>query len=722
MMYMNISPVKMAVAKLATRRDLDRQLLLTLEEFGLFEPIDIRQQITIQEPKKTREEESVIILYGQLTEMINSLGLDVNCRTSQRIPITDGELADSLLHAREVVKAVRAEILDIDKEIKLTKQELEIALSLEILGVDLSEIGPTDYSFTIAGTISSNSLNKLQWNLREVTDGAVVMASAPLKSDMTLLSISVPVDRKETVERILNLMEFKSFRIPEGYRPPPRALETTADITVSQLEDELERLNQLKDSISRDWGPRLLGAWEVLDIERQRMELKTYFAYTEETAKVWGWIPEGTQELLEDILRQNTSGQYLIEFEIPDFAEYDSPSYIQNPSVFKPAQGVVSAFGTPSKLDLDPTKILFFTFPLIFGLIFADIGQGFLILIIGLVALRAKRREIVWDGVLNYVQIGAEGLIMMGLFSMLAGFIFGSFFGAETVFEPIWPIMAHNLENGEVNPYRTAHLLKLSLEVGSIHIILGILLNLIAKIKHHQLREMIVVISYMWMYLGFINLLFGVSYTNINNWFSLTGSVNLWIPIVGIGYGVGNNGIYPALPLSPLIFTLAVFLIPFVLMAISSFMGGMEGTVMFMEYGLSTISHTISYARIFALNIVHTILSSIFLSLPAIIDIPFPPVSIFGVVFIPQKIWHNGYLVTPYLPLLGAVIGTIIVGLLEGIIAFMHTLRLHYVEWFSKFFHAGGVPFKPFQIQRIHTVSTAKLPNIPKQKVSYDLS
>ena len=41
----------------------------------------------------------------------------------ERIPKTDGELSDSLLHAREVVNAVRAEILEIDKEIKLTEQD-----------------------------------------------------------------------------------------------------------------------------------------------------------------------------------------------------------------------------------------------------------------------------------------------------------------------------------------------------------------------------------------------------------------------------------------------------------------------------------------------------------------------------------------------------------------------------------------------------------------------
>ena len=435
-MGLNMSPVKMLVAKVATRIDLERQLIMSIEEFGLFEPIDIRQQVGFVEIKKSREEESVYVIMDQLNEMIGALGLNVNRSVGQRVPVDDGELSDSILHAREVVMAVRSEVLEIDKQIKLTKQELEVALSLKLLGVDLSEIGSTEYTYTTAGIIPTGSESKLKWSLKEITDNAVVITSAPLRPGTSLMIVSVPVDRQNAVDRVLNAMGFEPFKIPEGYRPPSKVSETTAEITITQFEEELESLEQRKDSISYEWGPRLLGAWEVLDIERQRIETKVYLAYTEDIVKVWGWIPSGSEEQLEVILRMKTMGQVNLEFEHPDFAEYDSPSYIQNPSFMSPTQDVVTAFGTPSKHDIDPTKIFFFTFPLIFGLIFADVGQGFLILLIGIAALRAKRKGDDWGDILGYIQNGAEGLIMMGIFSMIGGLLFGSFFGAETVLRP----------------------------------------------------------------------------------------------------------------------------------------------------------------------------------------------------------------------------------------------------------------------------------------------
>jgi vacuolar-type H+-ATPase subunit I/STV1 len=153
-------------------------------------------------------------------------------------------------------------------------------------------------------------------------------------------------------------------------------------------------------------------------------------------------------------------------------------------------------------------------------------------------------------------------------------------------------------------------------------------------------------------------------------------------------------------------FSMLAFIVPMVIMALASFKGGMDGVVLFLEYAIGMISHTVSYARIFALNTVHIILSGVFFTLiPAIIYIPFPELNLFGLEIIPHEVHSHDPLAphTPHLPLLGAIIGTFIVGILEGLLAFMHTLRLHFVEWFSKFYHAGGIEFQPFHAERLFT-------------------
>jgi V/A-type H+-transporting ATPase subunit I len=47
--------------------------------------------------------------------------------------------------------------------------------------------------------------------------------------------------------------------------------------------------------------------------------------------------------------------------------------------------------------------------------------------------------------------------------------------------------------------------------------------------------------------------------------------------------------------------------------------------------------------------------------------------------------------------------GNIFVLALEGLIVFIHTLRLHFYEWFSKFYRGTGSEFNPFKQKFTHT-------------------
>ncbi|MFX1262544.1 MAG: V-type ATP synthase subunit I [Promethearchaeota archaeon] len=713
-----LSPAEMIVARVVSHKDYEREVLLALQAFGRFEFIDVTQQAGIVDVKRSRDEETVFVALDRIMKVIDSLGLESSRRTGSRIEVDDRRITDSIAYVSEVIQSVEPELLEIDTEYAASKLELDkqrairdVALSLKPLGLDPSRLGATNFTFTTAGVVPTGRISQLEWSLKEVTEDAFAFKQIPLKRGVSVATLSVSIERRDAVERILSAMEFESFAMPEGAEGHPERVVEQAEQKIAELEEEISSFEARKQNIAREWGPRILAAWEILSIEITRVDAKKYLVYTEQSVKAWGWIPEGTEEEFEKILGETTGAVVDIKFEHPHFAEHEAPTYLDNPSFMSPTEDVVMAFGTPSQHDLDPTKIMFLSFPIIFGFVFADIGQGFLILLLGLAAWRAKRRGDDWGQIMSYLLSGAEGLVLMGIFAMIGGFLFGSFFGAETVFEPLWPTFAHFIDDGHghmiANPYRASHMLKLSIEIGAIHIILGIILNIYTKIKHHERREAIVGISYLILYYGFINLLFGVSYSSVNDWFSTAGQVYLWVPIAGIGYGTGSNGVYLASGIAPLYFSLFTFIVPMIIMAVGSFKGGMDGAVLFLEYAIGMISHTVSYARIFALNTVHVILSGVFFTLiPAVIYIPFPHLTLFGVELIPHEVHPHtlGAPDTPHLPLLGAIIGTFIVGILEGLLAFMHTLRLHFVEWFSKFFHAGGIAFAPFKANRIHTV------------------
>jgi len=718
-----LSPEKMIVAKVVSHRDLERRVLLALEEFGSFEFIDVRRQAGLIDVKRTREEETVFSALDRLEKIVDTLELSTEKRSGKLVEIDDSTLQNTLNLTTELIGAVESEALEIDTELVVARNELErqhgikaVASSLRPLGIDPSFIRSTEFTFTTAGLVPSGRQDELEWSLNEVTEGAFALSCHPIKSGASACVITVSIELRDAVERILTALEFEAFTIPEGESGRPEQIIENTERRMDELEEEIQTLVQRKNTIAAEWGYRILAVWEALSIESKRIDIKGYIVYTDQSIKMWGWVPESKESQLEPILREYVGTALQVSFDKPEFADHEAPTCISNPSFMGPTEDVVKAFGVPSRHDLDPTKIMWLTFPIIFGLVFADVGQGVLIIIIGLAALRAKRRGDSWGAILGYVQNGAEGLILMGIFATIGGFLFGSFFGAETVIEPVWPIFAHHI-NGIANVHRDTHMLKLSIEVGAIHLSLGIILNLYNKLKHKDYKAAVSAFSYLLLYLGFVNLLFGVSYNSVGEWFSSTGNVYLWIPIVGIGLGTGNNGVYPALPVSPFIFSIVLFIIPLAVMAISSMLGGMDGIVVFLENAIGMISHTVSYARIFALNTVHVILSSVFIEmLPPLIMITFPSLNLFGVEIIPHEFLVEGEHITPSIPLLGAIIGTLIVGILEGLLGFMHTLRLHYVEWFSKFYHAGGIEFVPFRAKRLHTIQ-AKLELAPTSYV-----
>jgi len=105
------------------------------------------------------------------------------------------------------------------------------------------------------------------------------------------------------------------------------------------------------------------------------------------------------------------------------------------------------------------------------------------------------------------------------------------------------------------------------------------------------------------------------------------------------------------------------------------------------EYVLGTVSHTASYLRIWALSLAHQQLSLVFFqkTLSMGLEMSFPA---------------NGFAIYfMFIAWFGITLGVLLgMDVLE---CFLHTLRLHWVEFQSKFYKAGGEKFAPFNVRRL---------------------
>ena len=145
-----------------------------------------------------------------------------------------------------------------------------------------------------------------------------------------------------------------------------------------------------------------------------------------ETSDVFCWITGWTSELAGDRLADalDRSGARAI-LHYPRAPEGSKPPLIlANPAWARPFEVFSRALGMPARDEADPTALLAFVVPLMFGYMFGDLGQGLVIAAAGF-TLR-KRFPL------------ARLFVMGGLSAAAFGLAFGSVFSIPDIVHPLW--------------------------------------------------------------------------------------------------------------------------------------------------------------------------------------------------------------------------------------------------------------------------------------------
>jgi V/A-type H+-transporting ATPase subunit I len=218
-------------------------------------------------------------------------------------------------------------------------------------------------------------------------------------------------------------------------------------------------------------------------------------------------------------------------------------------------------------------------------------------------------------------------------------------------------------------------LMVLSIWIGILHITLGRLLSMYnhAKQDHGHHRTMAVLANFGWLAVmwGIIIVIWSVAAVPLMPDLSGLSAV---ATVPGTGFGLNPAAIIGGL----------LVLVGIVLIARESVLEVIE---------LPTIvSHVLSYARLVAVGLSSVAIAMVvnYMSITMFISPALENLSIFGIVMI---------LVGIMVFLLGHTLN-IVLGILGG---GLHSIRLHYVEFFTKFYKGGGRKYIPFGMKRRFT-------------------
>ncbi|HAA26085.1 MAG TPA: V-type ATP synthase subunit I, partial [Ruminiclostridium sp.] len=274
---------------------------------------------------------------------------------------------------------------------------------------------------------------------------------------------------REAEQETLSYLKSRGFN-----RTTFGSLSGTVDKNLKQIEINLEQIAKKREEIIdkiRDMrGSRnsIEILYDILSMERSRIEAVEKVVKTNKVFLIKGWLPEKLSDSAKNYLESN----YTVSVEIEEPAEDEAfPVLLENRGLAEAGEPVLRMYSLPDSREIDPSKIMTPFFVIFFGLMLSDGGYGVILAILAAIILWRFKLQ---DSTRKFMKL----MFFCGLSTMFWGLMFGGWFGISALVPyALWFDMVSNPEL----------MLSWSLLFGVIHMYVGLGLkaaNLIRRRKY----------------------------------------------------------------------------------------------------------------------------------------------------------------------------------------------------------------------------------------------
>jgi V/A-type H+/Na+-transporting ATPase subunit I len=559
------------------------------------------------------------------------------------------------------VEPARAKVEQIEQEVKhITDQLMRENKRLEQLNSNRKDIEPvaninldvidfrkSRYLFSVLGTIPVANIDRLQASLKRVP-----YVFLPLQQDAqkAVVWLAGSPDNADILERAARSAYLIPLKLPEGYRGKPsqvlKSLAVDIETTQQSIRQLKKSLGQLRET-HRQTLQTLL--WNTRS-SRMLTDAILRYGRLNYTYIIVGWVPTSHLDGLSQKIKQVSKDSIVTSMPQNQRPDYESiPVALSGPRLLEPFQTVVMAYGRPRYDEIDPTLLIAITFPLLFGAMFGDVGQGLVLAIFGWLIANRKIKALS-----SLASLG--GLIgVCGLTATFFGFMYGSFFGVEDLIPALWIRPMENI----------MEILMVAIGGGVVLLSFGFLVG---------------------MYNAWRNRDWGKLFFDHNG---LAGFILYWSLLGLVVPALGTP-----LPIPSALLTVLIAITCMLILFSEVLKHLIEGHKPLVEGGLGTyaiqsffelfetligfLSNSLSYVRVGAFAVAHAGLSAVIFILAEMVS------ANHGV----------GYWIT-------VVLGNLFIVGFEGLIVGIQTMRLEYYEFFSKFFTGGGMRYEPLAVRQV---------------------
>jgi V/A-type H+/Na+-transporting ATPase subunit I len=555
------------------------------------------------------------------------------------------------------------------EEHKSIESALKVAANLNL---NLALFRDLKYFYAEIFVIDSKDLVEIEKSL-----GDLQVFTTKLSDDKSSIVVLGASEDSERIVKVLRGFGIHPVQIPASATQNPSVAYSEAHTKVKELEVKSTEIGKKIEKVRKSNLTQLLSLHETAKIAKDVLEITRKPGGTKNFALISGYIPDKMQGKFNNLTKNYISvvEDAHVHSENEGSQEIVLPTLLTNKKYIRTFEVITETQGTPRTDEVDPTPIIAFVWPLFFGLMFADLGHGLLLFGLGMLLKQRGNGSITTWGTL----IAASGAA-----AAIAGLGTGEFFGFHiSGFAVLAPITSHIpfigvLNISELTFAQVVKILKVSVAIGIVHLLMAFFLRLHKDVKDG-------------------NKLF-VWFHDIPNIIQFLAIVSLVLAAIGSGYDIigmfGVAGHTHTEPVPWLSYTfgrwvtvdiVAKAAVPVIFATVGIMIyggwkeqkeaakhghdegGGFMGIVIevILVRIVEMLSNIISYTRLGIMLLVHSAL----------------------LVTVNQSYLHGGGLAV----LIGGNIGIM---LIEGLIVYIQTIRLHLYEWFPKWYIGEGVEFK----------------------------